>query len=59
MNGLAAARKGIDEFVSLFPKEDVSAVIAKIEAENELNRQEFDTDLGQILNPKPTADAQS
>ena len=59
LNGLASARKGIDDFVSLFPKEDVSAVIAKIEAENELNRQEFDKELGQILNPKPVADKQS
>jgi len=33
----------------------VNAVIAKIESENELNRQEFDPNLGNILNPKPTA----
>ena len=45
LNGLSAARRGIDDFVSLFPKDDVSAVLAKIEAENELNRAEFDSRL--------------
>jgi hypothetical protein len=37
----------------------VTAVLARIEAENELNRSEFDKDLngGQgIINPKPTAE---
>lgn len=53
LKGLDAARKGIDSFVSLFPKEDVDAVVARIEAENELNRKEFDSELGAILNPKP------
>lgn len=50
---MTAARKSIEDFVSLFPKEDIAAVVAKIEAENELNRQEFDSELGSILNPKP------
>lgn len=54
LNGLASTKRGIDDFVSLFPKEDVAAVVAKIEAENELNAREFDTELGAILNLKPT-----
>lgn len=57
LNGLQAAKKGIDDFVSLFPKEDVMAVIARIEEENSLNEKEFDKELNQgsgILNPKPT-----
>lgn len=56
LNGLQAAKKGIDDFVSLFPKEDVVAVIARIEQENALNEKEFDKELNQgagILNPKP------
>lgn len=57
LNGLQAARKGIDDFVGLFPKEDVMAVIAKIEEENAVNEKEFDKELNQgsgILNPKPS-----
>ncbi len=55
LNGLASAKKGIEDFVSLFPTDDIAAVIAKIEDENELNRKEFDSELGSILNPKPAA----
>ena len=55
LSGLSAAKRGIDDFVALFPKDQVAAVVARIEAENELNRQEFDAELGAILNPKPPA----
>lgn len=57
LNGLQAAKKGIDDFVSFFPKEDVMAVVARIEEENLLNEREFDKELNQgsgILNPKPS-----
>ena len=57
LNGLAAAKKGIDDFLSYFPKEEVLAVVSRIENENALNEREFDKDLNQgvgILNPKPT-----
>jgi hypothetical protein len=53
LSGLDATRKGIDEFLSYFPKEDVEAVVAKINEENEMNFKEFDPELGAILNPKP------
>ena len=56
LKGLDASKKGIDDFVSFFPKDDVLAVAAKIEAENELNMREFDKELNGgvgILNPKP------
>jgi len=56
LNGLAAAKKGIDDFLSYFPKEEVLAVVSRIENENALNEREFDKDLNQgvgILNPKP------
>merc|ERR1719223_1618334 len=53
LKGLEATKKGIDEFLSFFPKEDVEAVVQKIEKENELNFKEFDPQLGDILNPKP------
>jgi len=59
IEGLTSARKGIDDYLSFFNKDDVTAVLARIEAENELNRSEFDKDLngGQgIINPKPTAE---
>jgi len=53
LNGLAAANKAIDDFVSLFPQEDIAAVVARIDKENELNKTEFDPNLGTILNLKP------
>jgi hypothetical protein len=56
LNGLSAAKKGIDDFLSYFPKEEVLAVVSRIENENALNEREFDKDLNQgvgILNPKP------
>jgi len=56
LKGLDSSKKGIDDFVSFFPKDDVLAVAAKIEAENELNMREFDKELNGgvgILNPKP------
>lgn len=59
IEGLTSARKGIDDYLSLFNKDDLNAVIARIEAENDMNRIEFDKDLngGQgIINPKPTAE---
>lgn len=53
LKGLEATKKGIDEFLSFFPKEDVEAVVQRIEKENDLNFKEFDPELGVILNPKP------
>ena len=56
LNGLTAAKKGIDEFLSFFPKDEVLAVVARIEEENAANEREFDKELNQgvgILNPKP------
>lgn len=53
LNGLEATRKGIDEFISYFPVEEVGAVVARINNENELNLKEYDTNLGQLLNPTP------
>jgi len=57
LNGLEATRKGIDDFISYFPREEVGAVIAKINAENDLNLKEFDPALGQLLNPTPSKQA--
>ena len=56
LRGLDASKKGIDDFLSYFPKDEVAAVIQKIEEENELNMKEFDKELNGgvgILNPKP------
>lgn len=53
INGLAAARRDIDEFLSMFPKDVVEEQRAKIMEENELNYKEFDSSLGSILNPNP------
>lgn len=57
LNGLDATRKGIDDFISYFPREEVGAVIAKINAENDLNLKEFDPALGVLLNPTPAKQA--
>eukprot|EP00979_Chaetoceros_neogracilis_P006371 scaffold1290_cov230-Chaetoceros_neogracile.AAC.2 len=57
LDGLQATRKGIDDFLSYFPKDDVLAVVTRIESENSLNEKEFDKELNQgsgILNLKPT-----
>lgn len=53
LKGLEATRKGIDEFVSYFPRDDVNAVVDKINTENDLNTKEFDTALGSLINPPP------
>jgi len=53
LNGLDATRRGIDEFLSFFPREEVGEVVARINAENEMNLKEFDPELGQLLNPTP------
>jgi len=53
LNGLDATRKGIDEFLSFFPRDEVGEVVARINAENEMNLKEFDPELGQLLNPTP------
>ena len=53
LSGLDATRKGIDEFVSYFPKTDVDAVKERIKYENELNEKEFDSALGTIINQAP------
>lgn len=56
LNGLSAARKGIDDFLSYFPRDEVLAAVSRIEEENALNEREFDKALNQgvgILNPKP------
>jgi len=53
LNGLDATRKGINEFLSFFPPDEVGAVMARINEENDLNLKEFDPALGQLLNPTP------
>jgi hypothetical protein len=54
INGLDAARNGIDRFVSFFPAKDVDAIKDLIREENKLNEKEFDPELGTILNLKPS-----
>lgn len=54
LNGLEAAQKSIDQFLSYFPNEVVAAVSKKIEEENALNAKEFDSNLGAIINPNPS-----
>ncbi|EJK64619.1 hypothetical protein THAOC_14628 [Thalassiosira oceanica] len=53
IEGLKSVRRDLDEFLDYFPKDDVDAVKARILSENELNYREFDTSLGQIINPNP------
>jgi len=54
LEGLKSVRRDLDEFTNFFPKDDVDAVKARILTENELNFREFDTSLGQIINPNPS-----
>lgn len=54
LRGLEATRRGIDEFISYFPGDEVGAVMAKINNENELNVKEYEA-VGQLLNPTPVA----
>jgi len=51
--GLDSAKNNIEEFLSLFPADDVALVTSKIKEENELNYKEFDSSLGTIVNPNP------
>eukprot|EP00568_Trieres_chinensis_P004818 CAMPEP_0183291256 /NCGR_PEP_ID=MMETSP0160_2-20130417/736_1 /TAXON_ID=2839 ORGANISM="Odontella Sinensis, Strain Grunow 1884" /NCGR_SAMPLE_ID=MMETSP0160_2 /ASSEMBLY_ACC=CAM_ASM_000250 /LENGTH=260 /DNA_ID=CAMNT_0025452039 /DNA_START=51 /DNA_END=833 /DNA_ORIENTATION=+ len=53
LSGLDTAKKGIDEYLSYFPENVVNSVRAQIQEENELNRKEFDSSLGNILNLAP------
>jgi hypothetical protein len=50
LKGLDATRQNINDFLSYFPKEEVDAVVARINEENALNVKEFDPELGTILN---------
>jgi len=54
INGLDAARNGIDRFLAYFPQQEVDAVKELILEENRLNEKEFDPSLGTILNLKPS-----
>lgn len=53
VKGLEATENKLDEFLSFFDQETVARVKAQAEAENQLNTQEFDKDLGDIINLKP------
>jgi len=53
LQGLDAARKGIDNFLAYFPTEEVEKAKAIIAEENALNEKEFDPELGVIVNLKP------
>jgi len=57
LNGLEAAQKSIDQFLSYFPKDTLDQVNRKIEEENALNASEFDSSLGAIINPNPVSKA--
>jgi hypothetical protein len=50
LKGLDATRKNIDDFLSFFPTSDVTAVIARVNDENDANVKEFDGTLGPLLN---------
>lgn len=53
IKGLESAQAKIDDFLSYFPEETVTAVRKKIQQENELNVKEFDPSLGDIINLPP------
>lgn len=53
LKGLDAARASIDKFLAYFPKSTIENVQMLIQQENVLNEQEFDPDLGTIVNPNP------
>ena len=53
MKGLDSVRKDIDDFLGYFPQDVLDQAKARIMSENELNFNEFDPELGSILNPNP------
>ena len=53
VKGLEAAEIKLEEFLSYFDPEDVARIKAQAEAENQLNTQEFDKNLGDIINLNP------
>jgi hypothetical protein len=53
LKGLEAAQLKLDDFLSLFPKETIAIVKAKVKEENDLNVKEFDSSLGGIINLAP------
>ncbi len=53
LKGLDAARASIDKFLAYFPKSTIENIQMLIQQENVLNEQEFDPDLGAIVNPNP------
>lgn len=53
VKGLDSVRKDIDDFLGYFPQDVLDQAKARIMSENELNFNEFDPELGSILNPNP------
>jgi hypothetical protein len=53
LKGLEASQLKLDDFLSLFPKEIIATVKAKVKEENDLNVKEFDSSLGGIINLPP------
>lgn len=50
LNGLEAVKLNIDDFLAFFPSSLIETVRNKILEENELNRKEWDPNLGEIVN---------
>ena len=55
LKGLDAARRNIDDFLTYFPSSSIDVAKAKIESENKLNLDEFDSELGALINLAPKA----
>mmetsp|Transcript_13860 Transcript_13860/g.38086 ORF Transcript_13860/g.38086 Transcript_13860/m.38086 type:complete len:248 (-) Transcript_13860:1060-1803(-) len=50
LKGLDAAQAKLDEFLSFFPEDTVASIKKQVNDENDLNMQEFDSNLGNIVN---------
>lgn len=55
LKGLETTRKNIDDFLTYFPQSTVEAARDRILKENELNKKEWDPNLGDIFNLPPDA----
>lgn len=59
LKGLDAAQRNIDEFLSYFPPGEIDAAQGKIDTENKLNLEQYDPNLGVLINVEPKSSSTS
>ena len=59
LKGLESAKNNLDTFCDYFPQDVIVSVKQRIVEENELNRKEYDPNLGTIINLSPSSQTTS